>query len=71
MEHHSLMSVADRLHRAPGIFAKKRDDVADAVPFHVDIAERMSAFLGGTPMRVLLAASAAGLAIGAFLTDYQ
>lgn len=45
---------------------------ADEVqPLYADAIERVSGFLGSTPVTVLLAASAAGLAIGAFLTDYQ
>jgi hypothetical protein len=87
MAHHPIMSVTGRLNRASGTFAEAprvgrrkdsvapsadwRDEAADAVPLYLDMTERVSGFLGGTPMRVLLAASAAGLAIGAFLTDYQ
>ena len=80
MEHHSGMSVTGRFSRAAGAFAKvpraesadQQFQFADDVqPFYADAMERVSGLLGSTPITVLLAASAAGLAIGAFLTDYQ
>ncbi|HEV2675480.1 MAG TPA: hypothetical protein VGV37_13130 [Aliidongia sp.] len=76
MGHHSVMGTAGRLHSKAGAFPgdshakfpSKARDFAEAVTrFYEDAAER----LGGMPLMILLAASAAGLAIGAFLNDYQ
>jgi hypothetical protein len=48
------------------------DEDDDFVPsFYEDTMDRMRDLVGSFPVNIVLAASAAGLSIGVFLTNYQ
>jgi hypothetical protein len=67
------MGVAEQRNGTAGALGDETWDEDDGFdhPFYEDAIDRACDLVGSLPINVLLAAGAAGLSIGVFLTNYQ